>query len=39
MGKILMMSQMYSTKQRIGAIVFDSEDSSVYLYYFWQSGF
>jgi hypothetical protein len=39
MGRVLIMSQMYSTKQRIGAIVFEAEDASVYLFYFHQSGF
>lgn len=39
MGKVLIMSQMYSTKQRVGAIVFSDEDHSVYLFYFHSTGF
>jgi hypothetical protein len=39
MGRILVMSQMYSTKQRIGAIIFEAEDASVYLFQFLQTGF
>lgn len=39
MGKILSMSQMYSPKQRMAAMVFSNDQSGVYLYEFEPTGF
>ena len=39
MGRILTASQMYEPRERRVAIVFENEPHTVYIYYFWPTGF
>ena len=39
MGRILMTSQIYDPRERLIAIVFDSNPNVVNVYFFWPEGF